>query len=70
MEPLIITIKPGSSYKSFEPSESDTFIYCLEGCVTLTLGKERYQAYEEMYFILEQMNYINYIIIQKMKLKF
>lgn len=46
MEPLIITIKPGSSYKSFEPSESDTFIYCLEGCVTLTLGKERYQAYE------------------------
>ena len=33
MEPLILTIKPGSSYKSFEPSESDTFIYCLEGCV-------------------------------------
>ena len=30
MEPLILTIKPGSSYKSFEPSESDTFIYCLE----------------------------------------
>lgn len=70
MEPLIITISPGSSYKSFEPSESDTFIYCLEGCVTLTLGKERYQAYEGDVFILEQMNYINYIIIQKMKLKF
>ena len=52
MEPLILSIKPGASYKHFEPSESDTFIYCLEGCVTLTLGKERYQAKEEdvLYF--------------------
>ncbi len=30
MEPLILSIKPGASYKHFEPSESDTFIYCLE----------------------------------------
>ena len=44
MEPLILSLKPGASYKHFDPSESDTFIYCLKGCVTLTLGNSRYQA--------------------------
>ena len=34
MEPLILSLKPGASYKHFDPSESDTFIYCLKGCVT------------------------------------
>ena len=32
MEPLILSLKPGASYKHFDPSESDTFIYCLKGC--------------------------------------
>lgn len=61
MEPLILTIKPGSSYKSFEPSESDTFIYCLEGYVTLTLGKERYQAYEGdvLYFRANELHQLH-----------
>ena len=61
MEPLILTIKPGSSYKSFEPSESDTFIYCLEGCVILTLGKERYQAYEGdvLYFRANELHQLH-----------
>lgn len=44
MEPLLLTLKPKSSYKLFEPSYSDTFIYCMKGCVTLKLGNERYQA--------------------------
>ncbi len=35
MEPLILTLKPGASYKNFNPSESDTFIYCMSGQITL-----------------------------------
>ena len=31
MEPLILTLRPNASYKTFKPSESDTFIYCLNG---------------------------------------
>ncbi len=52
MEPLILTLKPGASYKNFNPSESDTFIYCMSGQITLNLGKEIYQAQEEdvLYF--------------------
>ena len=42
MEPLILTLKPGASYKNFNPSESDTFIYCMSGQITLNLGKEIY----------------------------
>ncbi|MDT4004564.1 cupin domain-containing protein, partial [Staphylococcus aureus] len=36
----------------FNPSESDTFIYCMSGQITLNLGKEIYQAQEEdvLYF--------------------
>ena len=71
MEPLILSLKPGASYKHFDPSESDTFIYCLKGCVTLTLGNSRYQAnMNKMFYILGLMKYINYIMKQPMKLKF
>ena len=43
MEPLIFI---------WLPSESDTFIYCMSGQITLNLGKEVYQAQEEdvLYF--------------------
>ncbi|QLK85732.1 helix-turn-helix domain-containing protein [Staphylococcus sp. 17KM0847] len=44
MEPLLLTLQPSSAYKAFEPSMSDTFIYCLEGVVTLALGDDIYQA--------------------------
>lgn len=52
MEPLIIDLKPHAAYKSFKPSESDTFIYCLEGEITLTLGDKTYHAQtgDAMYF--------------------
>lgn len=53
MEPLILTLKPGASYKNFNPSESDTFIYCMSGQITLNLGKEVYQAQEEDVCILK-----------------
>ena len=51
MEPLI-TIGNGASYKNFKPSESDTFIYCLEGEVSLLLGNQTYKASTEdvLYF--------------------
>ncbi|UDI78629.1 helix-turn-helix transcriptional regulator [Staphylococcus taiwanensis] len=61
MEPLILTLRPGASYKYFEPSESDTFIYCLEGCVTLTLGKSQYRANEEdvLYFRANEIHQLH-----------
>ena len=51
-QPLILTLKPGASYKNFKPSESDTFIYCLEGEVSLLLGNQTYKASTEdvLYF--------------------
>ncbi|EHJ06735.1 helix-turn-helix domain-containing protein [Staphylococcus simiae] len=52
MEPLILTIRPGCSYKSFNPSNSDTFIYCLQGEITLNIGDQVFKAHEEdvLYF--------------------
>lgn len=50
MEPLLLTLKPGASYKTFNPSESDTFIYCLQGQVTLQLGNTCYHANKEDVF--------------------
>ena len=52
MEPLILTLHTSASYKNFNPSESDTFIYRMSGQITLNLGKEIYQAQEEdvLYF--------------------
>ena len=47
MEPLMLTLKPGASYKHFQPSNSDTFIYCLEGQITLSLGNQLYRANAE-----------------------
>ncbi|MBF7017412.1 helix-turn-helix domain-containing protein [Staphylococcus durrellii] len=44
MEPLMLTLKSNATYKNFNPSNSDTFIYCIEGAVTLALGEKFYQA--------------------------
>ncbi|MEJ7420578.1 XRE family transcriptional regulator [Staphylococcus haemolyticus] len=61
MEPLILSLKPGASYKHFDPSESDTLIYCLKGCVTLTLGNSRYQANEQdvLYFRANEIHQLH-----------
>lgn len=52
MEPVIITLKPGCEYKKFEPSMSESFIYVLEGAVSLRIGKKTYKANasESFYF--------------------
>lgn len=44
MEPLMLTLKPQATYKNFNPSNSDTFIFCMEGVITLELGTKVYQA--------------------------
>lgn len=52
MEPVIISLDIGGQFKQFEPSLSETFIYVLQGKVTLTLGKQTYVATagESLYF--------------------
>ncbi|KAF1300792.1 MULTISPECIES: helix-turn-helix domain-containing protein [Enterococcus] len=44
MEPVLLTFDKAGEYKTFEPSLSETFIYVLEGRVTLTLGETMYPA--------------------------
>lgn len=52
MEPVIISLDIGGQFKQFEPSLSETFIYVLQGKVTLILGKQTYVATagESLYF--------------------
>ncbi|AID43125.1 XRE family transcriptional regulator [Staphylococcus xylosus] len=58
MEPLLLTLKGNASYKNFEPSESDTFIYCLKGQVTLKLGDDEHHAVvgDALYFKANQLH--------------
>lgn len=44
MEPIYLTLLENGQYKKFEPSQSETFIYVLEGKVRLVLGEEEYIA--------------------------
>lgn len=52
MEPVLISLDTKGQFKQFEPSLSETFIYVLQGKVTLTLGKQNYiaSAGESLYF--------------------
>lgn len=52
MEPVLISLDTNGQFKQFEPSLSETFIYVLQGKVTLTLGKQNYiaSAGESLYF--------------------
>lgn len=52
MEPVLISLDIGGQFKQFEPSLSETFIYVLQGKVSLTLGKQIYiaTAGESLYF--------------------
>ena len=52
MEPVLVSLDIGGQFKQFEPSLSQTFIYVLQGKVTLTLGKQKYiaTAGESLYF--------------------
>ncbi|SDM49026.1 transcriptional regulator, XRE family with cupin sensor [Psychrobacillus sp. OK028] len=52
MEPVLISLDSNGQFKQFEPSLSETFIYVLQGEVSLTLGKQNYTASagESLYF--------------------
>jgi transcriptional regulator with XRE-family HTH domain len=58
MEPLLLTLKGKSAYKNFKPSPSDTFIYCLEGEISLMLGDKAYHASQgdALYFKANQIH--------------
>jgi quercetin dioxygenase-like cupin family protein len=44
MEPILLTLEKGGSFKEFEPSLSDTFAYILKGRVKISLGGRVYHA--------------------------
>ena len=69
MEPLILTLRPNASYKSFDPSDSDTFIYCLQGEVSLLLGSDYYHAEEgdALYFKANQIHRLKNLTSQDVK---
>lgn len=52
MEPVLLTFDKNGEYKTFDPSLSETFIYVIDGAVSLTLGETRYSAKkgEAMYY--------------------
>ncbi len=45
MEPVFLTLQSKGTFKKFEPSSSETFIYVLEGQVLLQIGDHRYTAF-------------------------
>lgn len=44
MEPVLLTFDKFGEYKTFEPSLAETFIFVLEGNISLTLGESVYKA--------------------------
>lgn len=44
MEPILLTLDKKGQYKQFTPSQSETFIYVLEGKVALQFGESLYEA--------------------------
>ncbi|WP_179394772.1 helix-turn-helix domain-containing protein [Lacticaseibacillus absianus] len=60
MEPVRLTFAPGGTFKTFEPSPAETFIYVVSGRVTLELGPASYTAKrgETIYFHATQQHRI------------
>ncbi|GEK32190.1 transcriptional regulator [Kurthia zopfii] len=44
IEPVVLTFEEHGEFKQFEPSPSETFIYVLEGCIRIQLGKDEFTA--------------------------
>ncbi|ANU13686.1 Transcriptional regulator, MerR family, near polyamine transporter [Planococcus halocryophilus Or1] len=44
IEPVFLTLQSQGSFKKFEPSSAETFIYVLEGKVRLQIGEHSYTA--------------------------
>lgn len=60
MEPVCIDFAPGGSFKTFEPSPAETFIFVVKGAVALVLGTTRHEAKagETIYFHANQQHQI------------
>ncbi|WP_125704877.1 helix-turn-helix domain-containing protein [Lacticaseibacillus daqingensis] len=60
MEPVRITLAEGGTFKTFEPSPAETFIYVVSGRVTLLLGDSKHTAKrgETIYFHATQQHRI------------
>lgn len=44
MEPILLTLEEGGTFREFEPSLADTFAYVLSGKIEVSLGKRTYYA--------------------------
>ena len=56
MEPVMLTLQPRGTFKSFSPSPAETFVYVLQGQVCLHLGQQKFVAntHESLYYTAMQ----------------
>lgn len=56
MEPVILTLRPQGTFKSFSPSPAETFIYILSGRVCLHFNQQKIVAntHESLYYTATQ----------------
>ncbi|HEY4567424.1 helix-turn-helix domain-containing protein [Planococcaceae bacterium Storch 2/2-2] len=67
MDPVRITLKKNGQFKTFEPSEAETFIYIIEGAIRLTIGEQTFDVHagEVAYFHATDHHYIENIAKKK-----
>ncbi|MBP5373231.1 MAG: helix-turn-helix transcriptional regulator [Clostridia bacterium] len=60
MEPVLITLNPLSSTSEDVPHDGEEFGYCLEGEITLHLGKKKYDIKkgDSFYYTADKIHYI------------
>lgn len=53
MEPVLLMLEPNGAFKQYEPSAAETFVYVLEGTVTLMFGAHTFEAKtgEALYYL-------------------
>ncbi|KRN27669.1 cro CI family transcriptional regulator [Lactobacillus selangorensis] len=70
MEPVLIKLAPHGSFKPFQPSAAETFLYVLSGQVGLQLGAEKYQAQagDSLYFHATERHQIHNLTSQTSQL--
>lgn len=61
MEPILVTLEPGGSYKEDHPHEGEEFGYVLSGSIYIHLGKKKYKAKkgESFYYKAKVNHYIS-----------
>ena len=60
MEPILITIEPGGSTYPDNPHEGEEFGFVTEGCITIVIDNEKYQAKkgESFYIACDKPHYL------------